>query len=173
MRVTRTGCNRCKTYAGYVSNLSTDAKLMVEFLNTLDVEHETDTLDNEASWHQWTAARSLVPDPLPAARSARAALRVAVGDPPANTAPFTSPARLELGPAGAELVATSAVAEVLAAAARLTVLGEWPRLKICPADDCRWAFYDQSRNRSRTWCSMRVCGNREKARAWRERSAGQ
>jgi predicted RNA-binding Zn ribbon-like protein len=42
-------------------------------------------------------------------------------------------------------------------------------VKICPAADCRWAFFDHSRNRSRTWCSMRVCGNREKARAWRER----
>ena len=30
-------------------------------------------------------------------------------------------------------------------------------------------FYDQSRNRSRAWCSMEVCGNREKARSFRVR----
>lgn len=86
--------------------------------------------------------------------------------------PFAAAVRIELGATGPELVTASAVAEVLAAATRLAVLGDWPRLKICPADDCRWAFYDRSRNRSRTWCSMQVCGNREKARAWRER-AGQ
>jgi predicted RNA-binding Zn ribbon-like protein len=47
--------------------------------------------------------------------------------------------------------------------------GSWSRLKACQADDCQWAFYDGSRNRSRTWCSMRACGNRAKARAYRAR----
>ncbi|MDK1376327.1 MULTISPECIES: CGNR zinc finger domain-containing protein [unclassified Sinorhizobium] len=36
------------------------------------------------------------------------------------------------------------------------------RLKICP--NCCWLFLDRSRNRSRTWCDMAVCGNRTKAR---------
>ena len=45
------------------------------------------------------------------------------------------------------------------------------RVKICPADDCLWAFYDESRNGSRQWCSMAVCGNRAKARAHRARQA--
>ncbi|WEX78508.1 CGNR zinc finger domain-containing protein [Sinorhizobium numidicum] len=36
------------------------------------------------------------------------------------------------------------------------------RLKICP--NCEWLFLDRSRNRSRTWCDMAVCGNRTKAR---------
>jgi predicted RNA-binding Zn ribbon-like protein len=49
------------------------------------------------------------------------------------------------------------------------VAGTWSRLKVCPADDCQWAFYDHSRNHSRTWCEMEECGNRAKARAWRER----
>ena len=39
------------------------------------------------------------------------------------------------------------------------VTGVWNRLKVCPNDDCAWAFYDESRNRSRRWCSMNVCGN--------------
>ena len=32
--------------------------------------------------------------------------------------------------------------------------GTWERLKVCPADDCQWAFYDESKNRSGTWCDM-------------------
>lgn len=36
------------------------------------------------------------------------------------------------------------------------------RLKICP--NCQWLFLDRSRNRSRTWCDMAICGNRTKAR---------
>lgn len=47
--------------------------------------------------------------------------------------------------------------------------GTWQRLKICEADDCRWAFYDASKNRSGAWCSMSDCGNRAKARAFRSR----
>jgi len=34
----------------------------------------------------------------------------------------------------------------------------------CAADDCAWLFLDESRNRSRRWCDMAVCGNRQKAR---------
>jgi predicted RNA-binding Zn ribbon-like protein len=36
------------------------------------------------------------------------------------------------------------------------------RLKICP--NCSWLFLDRSRNSSRLWCDMTVCGNRAKAR---------
>jgi predicted RNA-binding Zn ribbon-like protein len=49
--------------------------------------------------------------------------------------------------------------------------GSWPRLKVCMNDDCQWAFYDKSRARSGKWCSMGVCGNRAKQRAWRGRHA--
>jgi len=49
------------------------------------------------------------------------------------------------------------------------VAGTWSRLKACRADDCNWAFYDRSKNHSGTWCAMRVCGNRAKVRAYRER----
>jgi predicted RNA-binding Zn ribbon-like protein len=47
--------------------------------------------------------------------------------------------------------------------------GSWERLKACRASDCHWAFEDTSKNGSRAWCSMRSCGNREKARAFRRR----
>ena len=49
--------------------------------------------------------------------------------------------------------------------------GSWDRLKACPWHTCHVAFYDHSRNQSRTWCSMAVCGNRAKAQAYRRRSA--
>jgi predicted RNA-binding Zn ribbon-like protein len=45
--------------------------------------------------------------------------------------------------------------------------GDWSRLKACR--NCRWAFFDYSRNRSATWCSMSLCGNRSKMRAFRSR----
>jgi len=35
------------------------------------------------------------------------------------------------------------------------------RLRICP--NCSWLFVDRSRNSSRLWCDMAVCGNRQKA----------
>jgi predicted RNA-binding Zn ribbon-like protein len=47
--------------------------------------------------------------------------------------------------------------------------GSWYRLKACAEKTCRWAFFDQSRNRSAHWCSMRVCGNRNKVRRFRQR----
>ena len=60
-------------------------------------------------------------------------------------------------------------ARLLAAVADSQCAGSWGRLKACAAEDCQWAFYDTSRNRSRTWCSMEVCGNRAKTRAYRAR----
>jgi predicted RNA-binding Zn ribbon-like protein len=50
---------------------------------------------------------------------------------------------------------------------------QWPRLKICASDECRWAFYDSSRNRGGTWCQMETCGNKIKNRAYRARKTGQ
>jgi predicted RNA-binding Zn ribbon-like protein len=47
--------------------------------------------------------------------------------------------------------------------------GTWERMKACRADDCRWAFLDTAKNRSRAWCSMQSCGNRAKVAAYRER----
>lgn len=54
---------------------------------------------------------------------------------------------------------------LLAIVAEAVADGTWSRLKICPGHHCGWAFYDHSRNRAGRWCSMSVCGGREKARA--------
>jgi len=50
--------------------------------------------------------------------------------------------------------------------------GSWRRLKICHEGTCRSVFYDRSKNNSKTWCSMEVCGNRNKTRSYRRRRAG-
>jgi predicted RNA-binding Zn ribbon-like protein len=50
--------------------------------------------------------------------------------------------------------------------------GTWGRLKICENEECAWAFYDSSRNRSGSWCRMGACGNRIKNRAYRARQRG-
>lgn len=38
------------------------------------------------------------------------------------------------------------------------------RVRMCESDTCQWVFFDHSRNRSRRWCDMATCGNRNKAR---------
>jgi predicted RNA-binding Zn ribbon-like protein len=43
------------------------------------------------------------------------------------------------------------------------------RIKICDNDDCRWIFFDESRNRTRRWCDDRMCGNLMKVRRFRAR----
>lgn len=153
--------------------MDADISLVLAFLNTVDVEAGTDVLRSDRQWHGWASENQLAADPLDEATRARDSLRAAVGDPESRSHPTHVKVGIALHPEGPALVPGSAVGAVLAAATRLAVLGEWDRIKICPADDCRWAFYDRSRNRSRTWCSMKVCGNREKARTFRERTGAE
>jgi predicted RNA-binding Zn ribbon-like protein len=63
------------------------------------------------------------------------------------------------------------LAALMLIAADASASGTWERLKVCSADDCRWAFYDRSPTRSGCWCSMAVCGSRAKSRAFRRRAA--
>lgn len=53
---------------------------------------------------------------------------------------------------------------IVRSAAELLVSGELDRVRECHGTSCTWLFLDQSRNRSRRWCSMETCGNRAKAR---------
>lgn len=66
--------------------------------------------------------------------------------------------------------ALGALGWIIATVYEAKVEGTWDRFKACRRDTCRWAFYDHSKNRSRTWCSMAVCGNRTKAQSYRERA---
>jgi predicted RNA-binding Zn ribbon-like protein len=92
------------------------------------------------------------------AAARRAGLAVRFADGATRFAPSTAGVRGAIG---------RILAEVSAAMADAT----WERMKACRADDCRWAYLDTARNRSRAWCSMRVCGNRAKVQAYRERHA--
>jgi predicted RNA-binding Zn ribbon-like protein len=38
------------------------------------------------------------------------------------------------------------------------------RTKRCDGTECGWLFLDATKNKSRRWCEMRVCGNRAKVR---------
>lgn len=75
---------------------------------------------------------------------------------------------LDLDPAGS---VDTLIAQMIGIVMQAQVEGTWERLKICAADSCRWAFFDASKNRGGHWCSMEVCGNREKNRSYRERQA--
>jgi predicted RNA-binding Zn ribbon-like protein len=168
-------------------------ELLREFVNTLDVETGTDALATQATLVGWLAERGLVGDSDRRASAAdvrrtaelREALRahllandgaplpedaVAVLDRQARR----SRVAVGFAGAGAELRPESAGVDgalggLLAAVAGAMADGSWERLKACRADDCRWAFIDRSRNGSRHWCAMGVCGNRQKARTYRAR----
>jgi predicted RNA-binding Zn ribbon-like protein len=89
----------------------------------------------------------------------RAGLRPVLDDPAT---------RFEPSAAGVD----AAFGRIVAAIHDATADGTWERLKACERDVCRWAFYDHSKNRSGHWCSMAVCGQREKnRRAYRRRVA--
>jgi predicted RNA-binding Zn ribbon-like protein len=93
------------------------------------------------------------------AAGARAGLRPVLDDPATRFEPAASGVDGALG-------------RIVAAIHEATADGTWSRLKACERDVCRWAFYDHSKNRSGHWCSMAVCGQREKnRRAYRRRRA--
>ncbi len=41
-------------------------------------------------------------------------------------------------------------------------------IRACGGADCGWLFLDTSRNRSRRWCDMRICGNRDKVKRYQD-----
>jgi predicted RNA-binding Zn ribbon-like protein len=55
------------------------------------------------------------------------------------------------------------------AAADLLLSERAAQLRTCAADTCRWLFLDASKNRTRRWCDMKVCGNRMKAKRFQAR----
>lgn len=61
--------------------------------------------------------------------------------------------------------------EVARVCARLLTSSRLARVGACAAADCGWWFVDDTKNRSRRWCDMTICGNREKSRRFRERNS--
>jgi len=60
-------------------------------------------------------------------------------------------------------------AEVCASFAHLLAYRDPRRLKICANPNCRWVFYDESKSRTRLYCSPDKCANLMKARRFRAR----
>jgi predicted RNA-binding Zn ribbon-like protein len=84
---------------------------------------------------------------------------------------FGSDGRLGLESAPGGGVVERTVGSLLAETVRAEAEGRWGRLKACSNEECRWAFYDASKNHSGRWCTMQVCGARHKMRAYRERKS--
>jgi hypothetical protein len=153
------------------------ADLIVRFLNTVDVEAGTDAMVSLDGWGAWLADQGLDgcfgPQDLGSlerARALRGDLRALASGEQHGQGRLVDVQVALTADGTVELSAPTAVGFLAAAAAKVALERRIDRVKICPADDCRWAFYDTSRNRSRQWCSMEVCGNRAKARTHRQRS---
>ena len=174
---------------------------VLAFVNTRDLDEGTDEWDSPSALAAWLAAHELAQAPLEAtdadlqtARSLREGIRRALlahdahdtraGEPPDGADPDGAepvaavPLHLQIDAHGQVVLAPAgggvagALAQLVAAIPAAAADGTWMRMKACPRDDCQWAFLDKSRNRSRRWCSMEVCGNREKTEAFRDRQRG-
>ncbi|WP_051276439.1 CGNR zinc finger domain-containing protein [Marmoricola sp. URHB0036] len=160
-----------------------------DFVNTTDHETGVDELTTRAelSRHLLRAglldsnARATEAD-LALARRLRAGLRTALAanhDGATDALPELAralrelPIALDWTEAGPALRTTAggvrgALTRIGLAAQEATSEGIWWRLKICAYDECQWAYYDHSKNRSRAWCEY-GCGNVVKTRAYRAR----
>jgi predicted RNA-binding Zn ribbon-like protein len=157
-------------------------RFVQRFVNTVNLESGEDWL---ATWLEDEGVAATVGE-LERARVVREAIRELLyennrqrsdGDPRAVLTAAADLAALSIdfsGPALAVRVpgVDGAVGRVLAVAFLSMLDLSWPRLKCCRNHHCRWSFYDYSKNRSASWCSMQLCGNRTKTRAYRARHAG-
>jgi predicted RNA-binding Zn ribbon-like protein len=171
-----------------------EIEVVLSFVNTLDVETGVDELADPRALGSWLRGRGLLRggrvgrSDLDEARRLREALRALMlannGLSARKQAAVTlnrAARRAKLGvrfePGGTAQLepeaagVDGALGRLLAAVSAAMADGSWERIKACRAEDCQWAFYDHARNRSRQWCSMSVCGNRSKARAYRARHA--
>ena len=171
-------------------------ELVGEFVNTRDFDEDVDRLATPRELADWLTGHGLArtglearPADLRRAVELREALRAALlanndGEPVDDGAlavlnRTARRGRLVVrfgrdGEAALEPVSNDvdgALAHLLAIVHDAAETGAWARLKVCRSDTCRWAFYDQSKNRSRHWCSMDVCGSQAKARSYRRRRA--
>jgi predicted RNA-binding Zn ribbon-like protein len=166
------------------------------FVNTIDVEQDHDELASPAGLAAWLQSSGLMP-PAAAATSAdlahavalREALRAillahSVDSPVPREAAQTldsaaarARVRLHFDERGAAVLEPEAggvdggLGRLLSIVHQAIAQETWTRLKACRDHTCEWAFYDHTKNRSGAWCNMAVCGNRAKARAYRERRA--
>lgn len=167
------------------------AVLVEAFVNTVDVEEASDEIATPAGLSVWMGERGLpgAPGEIAAEVHAdylalRAGLREELGahvgdtpDPQLLAAadrvlaghPVLVTARGTLAPAPGLPPERAYLAALAVAWNELVTTGDAARLKRCAEHTCAWAFWDVSKNRSRRWCSMKVCGNRNKSRSYASR----
>lgn len=169
--------------------------LVQDFVNTEIPDWNRDDVATPDALGAWLRARGLIRpgdavdgDTFVAARALRSALRElalanTLGEPLAperreavDAALGAFPLVVRAGDDGPGIApagdgARRGLASLVAIVAAARAGGSWERLKACRQETCGWLFYDGSRNRSSSWCSMQVCGSREKSRAYRTRRA--
>jgi predicted RNA-binding Zn ribbon-like protein len=170
--------------------------LVQRFVNSVDVESGEDELATPDALRDWFAQRGLMDaDAAVSSADLRRAIDVREGLRAVllqnNGLPLDEErverldqvvrragVRVRFAPGrDPELVAAAdgvdgAIARLMTIVAAAVEHGSWERLKACPREECEWAFYDKSKNRSGRWCTMESCGNIEKAKAFRERRKG-
>lgn len=165
--------------------------LVQAFLNTNDPDTGTDLLGDGEVAQAWFVAAGLVSDGCPVkpaelafARALRQSIRTLLIDGggkepelgPLRELARKHTARLAIDDSGV-LVVENPSRERLADGlfGLLLVIRaaqeeeSWNRLKACANPECRWVYYDRSRNQQGNWCDMAVCGNRLKNRRLRAR----
>jgi predicted RNA-binding Zn ribbon-like protein len=175
------------------TTVSANISLLESFVNTTNLEDHIEELATPADLRRWlreakllTARDALSTIDLERAIAVREALRALIAvnsgeplDPHAHAILQEAAERSGLtvrfrpdGSTAVEPVAAGvdgAIGGILAAAHSAMERDEWRHLKVCGRDCCRWAFVDTSKNQSKRWCSMEVCGNRQKSEAFRRR----
>jgi predicted RNA-binding Zn ribbon-like protein len=153
-------------------------RLVQRFVNTVDHEHGREWIGTPAELADFLGCDEAEAD-VERAHELREALRMLLRAN--NGAPLDAGAlgavnraaaglRLSLDDGGQVVFgADDPLANVVAVAFGAMLEDTWPRLKACR--NCKWAFYDYSKNRAANWCSMQLCGNRLKTRAYRSRRA--
>ena len=171
-----------------VRPLPPQVDLLVAFTNSVDHELGTDDLTTPAELTGWLVDHGLLQrntrstlEDVALARRLRDGLHAALvanhdGEEDAGALAEAADAlplqlvvdggRPSLAPAQDGV--RGALARLLVAVTDATADDTWPRLKICAADDCRWAYVDTTKNRSRAWCEW-GCGNKAKTRSYRAR----
>ena len=163
------------------------------FVNTLDIETGVDEIGTEKLLKAWLDRHGLLPSgeevssmDLQTALSLREALRsLLLANNGQSVRPFRLkrlnhllsqfPLAVSCDMNGTPSLIPSrhgmanAFGQILSRLILAVNEGIWSRLKACNQSNCQWAFYDGSKNHSGRWCSMSVCGSREKARAYRRR----
>jgi predicted RNA-binding Zn ribbon-like protein len=171
--------------------------LVQAYVNTVDLQDGPEQLTDPNALHDWLVAHRLLEpgagldgSDLKHAIAVREAIRGVIGANSGgavypldvatlNEAAAASRLKARFGPDGKPRLepeaggGVGAMGRIVAAVFAGMAEEDWKRLKLCGSASCRWAYYDRSRNHSSRWCTMASCGNRAKARRFREHAKHQ